>query len=154
MTNETPDVSARDALEIAQNALQQANDADQHDEIQALQDRVTALELRTSEWADDREYSSLTLDEKVGLVREHAFNKATDGTGRATLDYDDVMWEVFDGRPGTKHCYKLLRLAAQARGFEYTEASSPTQLRVDATEARRGAAFFPENKTASEGGRR
>ena len=154
MTKDTPDVSARDALEIAQNALQQANDADQHDEIQALHDRVTALELRTSEWVDDREYSEYTLDMKVGLVREHAFNKAIDGTGRASLDYDDVMWGVFDGRPGTKNCYKLLRLAAQARGFEYSEASSPTQLWVDAAEARRGAAFFPENKTASEGGKR
>jgi hypothetical protein len=151
MTKDTPDVSARDALEIAQNALQQATDADQHDEIQALQDRVTALELRTSELFDDREYPEYTLDMKVGLVREHAFNKAVDGTGRATLDYDDVQWEVFDGRPSPMHCYKLLRLAAQARGFDYEEDASPERLTVDAQEARRGAAFYPENKTEEEG---
>jgi len=101
------------------------------------------------------------------MVREHAFRKATDGHGRTTLDYDDVMWEVFDGEPGTKHCYKLLRLAAGGDeddrdsihdgvpGFVIRDPDDGNfHLAVDADLAKQGVAFFPENKaTTSEGGR-
>ena len=151
--DDLPDVTARDAIQIAQRALATANRVDELEaEIEDVQNRLAALELRHSEQDDDRPDESYTLDEKVGIVREHAFEKATAGTGYAKLDYDDIMWEVFDGRPGTKHCYKLMELAAECRGFEVRNPSGESKhLRADAQEAKRGAVFFPENKASSEG---
>jgi hypothetical protein len=153
MSDDQPNVTARDAVEIAQRALGKANRVDDLEtELDQLRDDLAAMQLRFSEHDDDQSYENLSLDAKIGMVREHAFTKATDTNGRATLDYDDVQWEVFDGPPPyPMHCYKLLRLAAQARGFTYEEAASPKRLTVDAQEARRGAVFYPENKTGEEG---
>ncbi|MFC5278621.1 hypothetical protein ACFPM1_07615 [Halorubrum rubrum] len=150
------DVSARDALAIAQRALAKANgledDLDEaHTELEELQENITSLELRLSEHDDERDYADLTRDDKVGMVREHAFEKATRGSGVAALDYDDIMWEVFDGEPSADHCYTLMKLAANIRGFEVkTPPSGNRSLTVTAREAKRGAAFSSANKTNSE----
>ncbi|MYL15688.1 hypothetical protein [Halorubrum distributum] len=146
------DVSARDALAIAQRALAKANRVDElEDEIEQLREDVTSLELRLSEHDDDRDYAELTRDDKVGMVREHAFQKASRSSGVAALDYDDIMWGVFDGEPSADHCYTLMKLAADVRGFEVkTPASGNRSLTVDATEAKRGAVFSPANKTDLE----
>ena len=154
--SEEDDVSARDALAIAQRALAKANglesDLDEvTDEIERLREDVTSLELRLSEHDDDRDYAELTRDDKVGMVREHAFQKASRGSGVAALDYDDIMWEVFDGEPSADHCYTLMKLAADVRGFEVkTPPSGNRSLTVDAREAKRGAVFSSANKTTSE----
>lgn len=154
--SEEDDVSARDALAIAQRALGKANgleaDLDEAtDEIERLREDVTSLELRLSEHDDERDYAELTRDDKVGMVREHAFQKASRGSGLAALDYDDIMWEVFDGEPSADHCYTLMKLAADVRGFEVkTPASGNRSLTVDAKEAKRGAVFSSANKTDLE----
>ena len=154
--SEDDDVSARDALAIAQRALGKANglEADLDEataEIERLREDVTSLELRLSEHDDDRDYAELTRDDKVGMVREHAFEKAARGSGVAALDYDDIMWEVFDGEPSADHCYTLMKLAADIRGFEEkTPASGNRSLTVDAKEAKRGAVFSSANKTDME----
>jgi hypothetical protein len=146
------DVSARDALAIAQRALAKANRVDELEgEIEQLREDVTSLELRLSEHDDDRDYAELTRDDKVGMVREHAFQKASRGSGVAALDYDDIMWEVFGGEPSADHCYTLMKLAADVRGFEVkTPASGNRSLTVDAKEAKRGAVFSSANKTDLE----
>ncbi|MFC7323224.1 hypothetical protein ACFQMF_01385 [Halorubrum rutilum] len=146
------DVSARDALAIAQRALAKANRVDDlEDEINELQEEVAVLELRLSEFDDDRDYQQLSRAERVGLVREHAFQKATAGSGVAALDYDDIKWEVFEGEPSADYCYTLMQLAADVRGFEVrTPANGNRSLTVDAQEAKRGAVFSSANKTASE----
>ena len=171
--NEPPAVRPEDAVQVAQRALAKVGDLeDDLAELQADHERVaedlTAVELRLSEIDEDRNYASLTLDEKIGKVREHAFNKARNGRGKATIDYDDVMWGVFDGEPGPNHCYKLLRLAAgltdaedgnrptggEILGFRCRDPSDGNyHLAVDAERAKRGAAFYPGNKAAQEGGR-
>ena len=154
--SEEDDVSARDALAIAQRALGKANgleaDLDEAtDEIERLREDVTSLALRLSEHDDERDYAELTRDDKVGMVREHAFQKASRGSGLAALDYDDIMWEVFDGEPSADHCYTLMKLAADVRGFEVkTPASGNRSLTVDAKEAKRGAVFSSANKTDLE----
>ncbi len=150
------DVSARDALAIAQRALAKANsleeDLDEATvEIERLHKDVTSLELRLSEHDDDRDYAELTRDDKVGMVREHAFRKASRGSGVAALDYKDIMWEVFDGEPSGDHCYTLMKLAADVRGFEVkTPPSGNRSLTVDAEKAKRGAVFSSANKTETE----
>jgi len=165
--SDNDDVSARDALAIAQRALARVNEfEDRVDQLEAqrgeLQEDLTGVKLRLSEIDEERPYESLSIDEKVGMVREHAFRKATDRSGRAKLDYDDVMYEVFDGKPGSKHCYKLIRLAAGLEADEKTgsemlgfTARNPSggnyHLAVDAAEAKRGEVFFPRTKTDSGG---
>jgi len=161
MSEDGPDVRPEDAVRVAQRALAKVNDLEGR--VDELEETVTAAELRLSELDEDRSYEALSLDEKIGIVREHAFEKATDRGGRTTLDYDDIMWEIFDGNPGTKHCYKLIRRAAglddektgsEIPGFRARDPDGGVyHLAVDAEEAKRGAAFFPENKTGSEGGR-
>jgi len=165
--SDNDDVSARDALAIAQRALARVNEfEDRVDQLEAqrgeLQEDLTGVKLRLSEIDEERPYESLSIDEKVGMVREHAFRKATDRSGRAKLDYDDVMYEVFDGKPGSKHCYKLIRLAAGLEADEKTGSEIPGftarnpsggnyHLAVDAAEAKRGEVFFPRTKTDSGG---
>jgi hypothetical protein len=151
--DDLPDVTPRDAIQIAQRALAKANRVDDLQErVDELEEQVTELELRQSGRDQDREYASLSLDEKIGMVREHAFKKATATNGYAKVDYNGVRWEVFDKDPSTKHCYKLLRLAAEGvDGFEYCDPDGESKhLRVDATAAKRNAAFFQENKTREE----
>ncbi|WP_114576686.1 hypothetical protein [Saliphagus sp. LR7] len=156
-------LTVRDVLQVAQRALTKGTEnQEQIDDLREKQEElvedVTAIKLRQSEMDDERPYQALSTDEKVGMVREHAFQRAVSGHGKATLDYNDVMWSVFDGKPGSKHCYKLMRLAAgvdadgnnteDVPGFTIID-DRPMKLAVDAEEAKRGWAFFPENKAAS-----
>lgn len=145
------EVSARDALQVAQRALAKANGIEDHaadleERLQDAEDELARMTIRLSEHDDERDYRDLSLDDKVGMVREHAFEKALEGTGTASLDYDDIMWGPFDGEPSADHCYKLMKLAADLRGFE--ERNPPNRNRVlfvDAAEAKRGVAFSSAN---------
>jgi hypothetical protein len=147
MSEDGPDVTPEDALQIAQRALAKVNE--QEREISDLREELTAVQLRLSEQDDDRAYESYTVDEKVGIVREYAFEKALDRGGRVTLDYDDVIYEIFDGKPSADHAYKLMRLAAEARGFEYRKSRRPKELAVNAAEAKQTAAFSSAKNSVS-----
>jgi len=154
------DVSARDALAIAQQSLTRLQEVE--DELRGeleetnatvdqLQDDLTALELRVSELDEGRDANDLSADEKVGMVREHGFRKATEGHGRAKLDYDDIKWEIFDGDIGDSTCYRLIRKAAgladektgsKVDGFvARNPAGDNYHLAIDAQEAKRSRAF-------------
>lgn len=156
MSDDEPDVRPEDALQVAQRALQKANELEQEnrelkDELADHRDRLTSLELRYSEFDEDRSYEDLDRDGRVGRVREHAYQRATEGHGRTTLDYNDVMWSVFDGEPSADYSYKLMRLAARAPGFTFKNPDGKgKKLLVDAEKARRGASFSSANKTSSE----
>jgi len=164
--------SVNDVLQVAQRALAKVNEleaevAENEQTIDSLVEDLTALELRVEDVSGDSDYGDLTFDEKVGLIREHAFRRATSSHGSAALDYNDIQWEVFDGEPTAKHCYKLMRHAAGSDedewssivdgvvGFEFRNPDSGNyQLAVDASRAKRSRAFFPGNKAvSSEGGR-
>jgi hypothetical protein len=164
--SDEPDVTIEDVKAIAQRALAKVSDQERRidaleAELEDVQTEVTRQGLRLSEYDEDRAYDQLTIDDKVGLVRETAFKKATESGGRTTLDYDDIQWIVFDGEPYPAHCYKLMRLAAgydpddgtsTVPGFRYREPQDGNRhLAVDATEARNhSAAFLAENKTDVE----
>lgn len=153
-----PEVRPEDALQVAQRALSRCNEFEERleaveSEKADLVDRLAALELKYQELDEGRPYDALTRDEKIGMVREKAFRMAIESTGFAKLDYNDIMWTVFDGEPGTKHCYQLMKWAAEARGFEHkTPANGNEHLAVNAAEAKRGLAFCSENKATSKGG--
>ena len=150
-----PDVQPEDALQVAQRALSKIADLERTVEEQAgrideLEEDLTAVTLRLSAFDEDRPYGELTRDDKVGVVREHAFERAVDGGG-TKLDYNDIQWGVFDGEPSADHCYTLMRLAADAPGFDLRDPDGRSRhLAVDAAEAKRGAAFSPANNAGSE----
>lgn len=154
-----PDVTPEDALAVAQRALSKTNELGELEtQVEDLQERVVALELRLSEYSDERDYRDLTLDDKIGMVREHAFNKAAGSGGRTKLDYSDVMWEVFDGEPSADHCYKLMRLAAGGEdtdsipGFKMANPDTGNKhLRVDADRAKSHVMFSSAKKDSSGG---
>lgn len=150
--SDVPDVRPEDALQVAQRALAKANELEEIEQrVADLEEELTAVKLRVSEFDEDRPYDQLTRDDKIGKVREHAFKKAAQGHGKATLDYDDIKWEVFDGEPSPAHCYDLMKWAAQARGFDHRDpANGNEHLAVDAEEAKRGAAFYSAKKDATE----
>lgn len=151
--------SLDDVLQVAQRALQKANENERtaeqlQEEFADALDDLVAVKLRLSEVDEQRPYDQMDRDAKIGMVREHAFRRASDGRGTAKLDYNDIMWSVFDGEPGSDHCYDLMRWAEEARGFEVRDP--PTESRhlfVDAAEARKAVAFSPEKKATTNGGR-
>ncbi|WP_135363464.1 hypothetical protein [Halosimplex halophilum] len=159
MTDDQPDVTPEDALQVAQRALAKVGDLedrveDQQDAIDDLQSELTAVSLRVSEFDDDREYDQFTRDDKVGKVREYGFRRADEGHGRTKLDYKDIKWSVFEGEPSPAHCYTLMELAASAQGFEHRDPDDGNEhLAVTAAEAKRGPAFYSAKKDAAEEGR-
>lgn len=159
-SRDDPDVRPEDALQVAQRALAKVNDLEA--ETEDLRERVVSLELRLSEHDDDRSYESLSIDEKIGLVREHAYQVACDGHGRAALDYKDIRYGCFDGRASADTCYRLMRRAAgydeggeqvqDVPGFEFDGSTRPMRLTVNAEVAKRSAAFLDPKKSPSAGG--
>lgn len=151
------DPTIEDVLQMAQRANARVSELEEtvaklQDTNEDLADEVARLSLRLSEIDDNRAYDALTRDEKVGLVREHGFGRAVDGTGTARLDYNAIQWEVFDGEPSADHCYRLMRLAGEARGFEHRDPAGRSQhLFVEAEQAKMGAAFSSANNGVSEG---
>lgn len=148
MTDE-PDVRPEDAAQVAQRALAKVQEQEQA--ITELQERVAALEAAQP---DRSEYDDLDRETKVGMVREHLVERAQTQHGRAAIDYDGVMWEVFDGEPSADHCYTLMELAAEAEGFDLRDPNSGNRelvVDIDATNPVLG--FSRANKDSVEGGR-
>lgn len=144
-----PDVRPEDALQVAQRALAKANALE--DENEQLRERIVELEARQSRSED---YGALDRDEKVGMVREELVKRARAGHGKAAMDYDDVMWGVFDGDPSADHCYTLMQLAANAEGYDLREPDgSNREATVDLDAAKDALGFSHANKDSVEGGR-
>lgn len=161
------DVTVRDALAIAQRALGKVNDLEDDleaatDRIDELETEVTRMSLRLSESDDSKDAGDLTLDEKIGAVREHAFEKAEAGHGKAKLDYSAIKWEVFDGEIGQSTSYRLIRRAAgldesktgsNVAGFTARDpAEGNYHLAVDADAAKRSRVFSGGKKHPTEEG--
>ena len=155
------DIRPEDALQIAQRALAKVNGLEER--VDELEGDVTELSLRLSEHGEDRRYESLTIDEKIGMVREHGFVVARDGHGKAALDYKDIRYGCFDGEPSADTCYRLMRRAAgcggdgtqiqDIPGFEFDQSTRPMRLTVNAEAAKRSAAFLDPKKSILAGGR-
>lgn len=156
----TDDIQVRpeDALQVAQRAMARINDLE--DDVDDLRERLVELELRLSEVDENRSYAELTMDEKVGIVRERAYQMAAESHGRAALDYTDIRWTCFDGEPSESTAYRLLRRAAgydndgnrrqDVPGFELDENSRPMTLKVNAEAAKQSVAFFDRKNFGQE----
>jgi len=150
----TPDVRPEDALQVAQRALQKANEleqdvADLEAENERLRERLVALEASKP---DQTDYQNLDRHTKVGMVREHVVQRAQQQHGKAAVDYDDVMWEVFDGEPSADHCYTLMERAATAEGFQIRDPKGENrQLTVDIDATNPMLGFSHANKDSAEG---
>lgn len=150
------DVRPEDALQVAQRALQKVNEQEetieaQQEELEDLRGEVRALSARTVEASD---FDDLDRDTRVGAIREHIINRAQEQGGRAALDYNGVMWEVFDGEPSKGYCYKLMRLAAQGTGYGIRDpAEGNKQLIVNLDAMNDAAGVSRVNTSVAEGGR-
>lgn len=164
--SEDTGVAPEDALQVAQRALAKVNDLERgldelrEDHEEAI-DKLVSVELFCSELVDDRAYESYSRDMKIGMVREHAYERAVEQGGKAKLDYKDVKWGVFEGDPGASHCYSLLRAAAgsdedaqrDARrgtvGFRLRDPDDGNiHVTVDADLAKRESDLFAQKKDA------
>jgi len=146
-------ITPEDALQVAQRALQRANEIeldveDLRETVNAQHERIVALEARQE---DTSEYDTLDRDTKVGMLREHVVERARQQHGLAAIDYNDVQWGVFDGEPSADHCYTLMQLAANADGFEYENPDGENKrltVNIDATNPVLG--FSRANKDSPE----
>jgi hypothetical protein len=90
------------------------------DERERLLFRVGKLESILPDEQDP--YEELTREQRVQRIQDYALERAYASGGRYEIDYDEVQWSVIDGEPSTGYCYKLLRLAGEADGFEFVES--------------------------------
>ena len=92
MSDDAPDVTAKDALAVAQRALAKANEIEElRERLDELEDELTAHRVRLAEHDEDRPYDALTRDDKIGMIREHVLRKALDsGRPGATLDWQKM----------------------------------------------------------------
>jgi hypothetical protein len=169
MMSDDTSQQAQDALAIAQRALAKINDLERENED--LRERLVKVEIFVGEMKD-KPYKQLSVDTKIGMVREHVYEKAKKRvSGRAAIDYDDVMWGVFEGEPAPSHCYKLMQRASDIGGFRCRDPDDGNkQLTVDVAEAKKSmgmtgvnnpkdvfpenkdrGSLYPENKDQSEG---
>lgn len=150
MTDDEQDVTAAEALQVAQRALAKLPELER--DVEELREDLTAVELRLSEIDDERSYESLTHDEKVGIVREHAFDEArSNHRGRHVMDYNAIgtlFKERHGARPSAWTCYQLIEDAAEAEGFDDQDPSDGNRrLVVDADVAIRSRSVLsPKNR--------
>lgn len=166
--SEDAGVAPEDALQVAQRALAKVNDLERDlnelgtDHEEAV-DKLVSVQLFCSELVGDRAYEGYSRDMKIGMVREHAYERAVEQGGKAKIDYKDIKWSVFDGEPGASHCYSLLRAAAgsdedtqrDARrgtvGFRLRDPDGGNiHVTVDADLAKRESSLFAQKKDAQE----
>lgn len=137
----------RDALKIAQRAMQRLNELENIVEVQ--QERIEELEAAQPDRSD---YQQLNRETKVGMVQEHLVKKARNQHGKAAIDYDAVMWEVFDGEPSADHCYTLMQKAANEDGFRMRDpAKGNRQVAVDVDKTKTETRFSHANKDTTGG---
>lgn len=142
---------AKAARKIAQTALQEKSALEDHvddleAEIERLEYRVAELEVATPDETTD--YSELSQDEKIGRVRQELMQRANAApSGKAQIEYKDVLWSVFDGEPSAGHVYNLMKSAGRADGFEYADPTDGNKrVTVDVDAVKDEAAFSPVNK--------
>lgn len=165
-----PQITPEDSLQVAQRALSKVNDLagrldEGEKEREELRDDLTSALLRLSELDDDRDYEALQREDRIGIVREHAFDRATDNGGRAAIDYKDVKYGAFDGEPSPSYCYDLMRWACghgedahrdMGTGVEGFKLHDPDagnlQLIVDAERAKAARDLLSAKNPAEESG--
>lgn len=95
-----------------------------------LRERIAELEQVVDPDPGSVEYEQLTRPRKVHRVRKAlAENAANSHTGKASMEYSDVIW-LFDGQPSAGHAYDLMELAAELDGYSYDEPNGGGQKRV------------------------
>lgn len=127
-----------------QQALERVSDlentiAEMTDDRQRLKFRIGKLEELLPDEEDD--YQTYSREDKVSLVKSHLMERAYATNGKAAVDYDDVIWSVFDGEPSRDHAYTLMDLAAETDGFNVDTSVRPRELRVDLDQTKSSADF-------------
>lgn len=144
------------AFSHARNAIQRVTDVEKRleelaEENERLRYRIAELESKVDPDPHTKAYDDLERPEKVRLVREELVRRGdARTTGKAEMDYTDVMWSVFDGHPSPGHVYDLMELAANEDGFQYGTFNGDKLIRVNTAEVNDETLFHAANK-AEEG---
>jgi len=108
-----------------------------------LKDRVADLESRTD--LSMIPYREMTKREKIGRVRQYAYERAGDTNGKHAMDYNGVI-DLFDGEPSRGHAVQLLKWAARDDGYDYEERSpGNNRLTCDASVVKNHGGFSLAN---------
>lgn len=129
-----------DELEKESKQLQQEN-TELQQENERLRDRVGELETKVDPDPMSLSYEEMDRDERVRKLRQTLVEEALRSVSRtkAQMKYRDVQF-LFDNHPSAGYAYKLMRLAAEADGFEFVD-DTPKRIRVN-TEAVKDDAYF------------
>ncbi|WP_248908130.1 bZIP transcription factor [Halocatena marina] len=115
-------------------------------ENQRLRERIATLEGRVVPDPTTKDYEEKTRDEKVREVRLSCARKATNNSGKASIDYNDVM-TLFDHHPSVGHTYTLLKRAATLDGFDYEKRDDGNdRLCVNLDDVKDESVFHAVNK--------
>jgi phage shock protein A len=137
-----PDITPRDALEIARNALQEVHQLS--DRVHELEQQVERLESKCVDL--DSEYAEMSKAEKVATIRHKLIQRAQESNGKAKLDYNDVRL-LFDDKPAASYTYDLMETAAEERGYEYqAPASDNNRIVVDMAHRKAALSVSPAKK--------
>lgn len=107
-------IERRKALEARVDDLEATNDE--------LRDRVATLEAFIETDVETMAFEEMSKDQKVLRVQRTLARKAARRSGKAKIDYNDVL-DVFNGKPSPPHAYDLMRQAGSADGFAFKTPS-------------------------------
>jgi hypothetical protein len=96
---------------------------EQSEEIATLQRRVDPDPASTP-------FDDLTRDQRVHQLRVAVARKAADNGGKAAMNAGETL-AAFDQHPSRGYAYKLMKLAANADGFDYAEVRGAKSLTVE-----------------------
>jgi hypothetical protein len=99
-------------------------------ENEDLRERVAELEGAVDPNPTGKEYDDMNRGERVFRVRVAVARRAADSNGKGSYVYKDVS-TLFNEQPSSGYCFKLLREAAEADGFDFDESTRPKRLTVN-----------------------
>jgi len=88
------------------------------EENEQLRRRIADIEAIIEPNPGSKEYRQMSKDERVLKVRRTLARRAKKNGGKASMDYNDIS-AVFDEEPSNGYCFKLMKAAKKAQGYEY-----------------------------------
>lgn len=148
---EQADLMAKQNLKMVNEQAERIEELEAENE--ELRERIATLEGRVTPDPSTKEYDEMSRDERVRQVRLSCARKATNNSGKAAIDYNDVL-TLFDFHPSAGYAYKLLKIAGELDGFTHEKREGENNrlcVRMDAVNDE--SVFHAVNNRSSRGGR-
>lgn len=119
------------------------------EENERLTERIAELEAQIDPDPTSKEYDAMSRGERVRKLRETLIDEAQRRhSGKAQMTYNDVLL-LFDNHPSDGYAYKLMKLAGEEDGFEYTDSNGKV-IRVNAAAVKDETLFHAVNNPTTE----